>query len=1001
MKPSFFTRRSLAIILVTVFLVPIITRGTRFTLRSNRNDVVDWLPKEFPETAVHRWYNTNFPHEQFVLISWKGCTLHDAPGDDRFNVFVKKLQTPPAKVSDDDPWYFNEVISGRSLVAQLQERYGLDEDEAIRRLEGSLIGPDGESTCVIVTLNEAAKGKNLRPTLEKIHTLARESGIDPPEKESEGLFADLFNGATGIVGDLIFGRQVSEDGIRMGGPPVDNVAIDVEGECTLYRLAGLSAIVGFSIAWLVFRSIRLTLMVFFVGILAVGVGLASVFYSGGSCDAILLSMPSLVYVLAMSGSIHIVNYYRDAIHDSGKIGAPGRAISLGWRPCTIASGTTAIGLGSLCASHVIPISKFGIYSAWAVIATLALIFLLLPAMLHYYDLIGRIMRAVVKRLVPIRGVAAYADARINRPLVVQREPGEVDNTLLARWWRAVGGVIIRHNVVVSIGCLGVMAFFLVGVNQLGFSFKLMKLFSDDAQIIADYRYLEKQIGPLVPMEVVIHVDNQKCQLTPVERMRLAQGVERVIERFDEVGGALSAATMAPDIKPIVRWGANINDAQLNKVIEKYRPEFREYLTVDKDYAVATEKTYATLRELGIRDELAKPLANVELNTWTAINEYVGKESIRKGLQTVEGIDAKGAEEIAQAIGQWQEDHRDPTIEELGITGRLARRLTERKLTTLLAIERLAAEENETVVANLQSIRDIDASQAADVAEAIDQWRTANGRELWRISARVEALNDDLDYADFVHELRAELEPLLADFREKDPANRRGIEATYTGLVPLIYKTQHALMDGLINSLAMAFVLIALVMMVVLKSPSAGLLSMIPNLFPIVVIFGIMGWTGILVDIGSMMAASVALGVAVDDTIHYLTWFRRGLDQGLDRKGAVMLAYERCGTAMTQTTLIGGLGLAVFAFSTFTPTQRLGVLMLTLLTAALFGDLIFLPAVLSGPIGRVFAKSKKKRDDRLIGDETGIVSEAAAGPSARRSPMTSKRQDSSHRSKRVP
>ncbi|MCP4247567.1 MAG: MMPL family transporter, partial [bacterium] len=110
---------------------------------------------------------------------------------------------------------------------------------------------------------------------------------------------------------------------------------------------------------------------------------------------------------------------------------------------------------------------------------------------------------------------------------------------------------------------------------------------------------------------------------------------------------------------------------------------------------------------------------------------------------------------------------------------------------------------------------------------------------------------------------------------------------------------------------------------------------------------------------TMMTASVALGVAVDDTIHFLTWFRRGLDQGRDRKGAVMLAYERCGTAMSQTTLIGGLGLSVFAFSTFTPTQRFGVLMLALLTAALIGDLIFLPAILSGPIGRFFGLSRKK------------------------------------------
>lgn len=204
---------------------------------------------------------------------------------------------------------------------------------------------------------------------------------------------------------------------------------------------------------------------------------------------------------------------------------------------------------------------------------------------------------------------------------------------------------------------------------------------------------------------------------------------------------------------------------------------------------------------------------------------------------------------------------------------------------------------------------------------------------------------------FVEDIKANVEPLLAEYRK---AGVEGIDVTYTGLVPLVYKTQHELMTGLFQSLAQAFLLIALTMMLLLHSPSAGVISMIPNLFPVVVIFGIMGWMGVLVDVGSMMTASVALGVAVDDTIHYLMWFRRGLEQGLDRRNAILAAYDRCATAMTQTTFISGLGLAAFSFSTFTPTQRFGTLMLTLLFAALFGDLIFLPAACSA--GRLAGSS---------------------------------------------
>ena len=113
---------------------------------------------------------------------------------------------------------------------------------------------------------------------------------------------------------------------------------------------------------------------------------------------------------------------------------------------------------------------------------------------------------------------------------------------------------------------------------------------------------------------------------------------------------------------------------------------------------------------------------------------------------------------------------------------------------------------------------------------------------------------------------------LETTREEEQAG--GIWPVYTGVVPLVYKAQRTLLVGLVNSILLAFVLICVLMMVILRSPTAGLLSMIPNVFPIVVIFGFMGWIGALIDIGTMMTASVAMGVAVDDTVHFLTWFRR-------------------------------------------------------------------------------------------------------------------------------
>jgi len=169
----------------------------------------------------------------------------------------------------------------------------------------------------------------------------------------------------------------------------------------------------------------------------------------------------------------------------------------------------------------------------------------------------------------------------------------------------------------------------------------------------------------------------------------------------------------------------------------------------------------------------------------------------------------------------------------------------------------------------------------------------------------------------------------------------------------------------------------------------------------------MAWRGTKIDIGTMMCASVAMGVAVDDTIHFLTWFRIGMRNGLTRNEAVLEAYRRVATAMTQTTLIGGIGLAVFALSTFTPTQRFGMMMVTLLAAALVGDLIFLPALLSGPLGRFFAVSEKKsrnppvvngapKNDEAVGSDKETSGNDQSAPGETRHSAALKRHSDVHR-----
>jgi predicted RND superfamily exporter protein len=128
----------------------------------------------------------------------------------------------------------------------------------------------------------------------------------------------------------------------------------------------------------------------------------------------------------------------------------------------------------------------------------------------------------------------------------------------------------------------------------------------------------------------------------------------------------------------------------------------------------------------------------------------------------------------------------------------------------------------------------------------------------------------------------------------------------------------------------------------------------------------MGLAQTAVDIGAMMTASAALGIAVDDTLHFLVWFRRGSVVEPDRRDAIRYAYRHCATPMLRTTLICGLGLLVFALSPFKPTARFAWLMAILLSLALVADLILLPALLASPLGKCFVRSAHQQAPKADG-----------------------------------
>lgn len=849
-------------------------------------------------------------------------------------------------------------------------------------------------TCIVLTLTEPAR-RNLGRVIGRgmlgqapgrLFQISQECGVSPP------VIPPL---APPPFSMLVAAPVAAEPVIRIGGPPVDNVAIDEEGTITLVRLIGYSLFLGLVLSWMLLRSTRLMMMVFFVGGVSAMAALSMVWWSNASVDAILLTMPSLVYVLGMAGAIHIINYYRDATLSKGQNGAPERAIAHAILPCTLAALTTAIGLLSLCSSNILPIRKFGIFSAMGVMATLVLLYTYLPSALTIFP----------PKSSSVKGA------------------GQKSAQGILDFWEMIGGFILKRYWFVNAACLVVFVALGMGLFKIQTSVQLLKLFDSHSQIIKDYGWLEENFGRLVPMELVVRfpkslqqpaeaseteslqdINKARTQLSLLDRAEAVARVQDVLQKQfgyegqDIVGRGMSPITLLPNI--FKAWaGFDLRRSGYNRTLHK---EFDQLLATD----------YLAIEGPGPAEGTELWRISLRLGALNDVDYGQFVSSLRSVVQPVVAAYRCRQETIQSVVDQtgYGDDRVKGHVLVLGYDVAHAREQADLDSDQRLKIDQtqIFAETIEQCLVN----KTIPGAYWHDPnSKPLDQGKATS--EKWAAYLKefkcLILLEDHPDYDwDFIRaanpniidarEMLAEATVLPTSNRlpENKPVEisaREGeMDVVYTGVVPVVYKAQRTLLVSLIESVAWAFVLIALVMACLLsparsfwsglrprnllQALGSGAVSMIPNVFPVVIIFGFIGWSEdllgsrILVDIGTMMTASVAMGVAVDDTIHFLTWFRDGLRQGLDRREAIFAAYKHVAPAMTQTTIIAGLGLSVFALSTFTPTQRFGTLMLALLAAALVGDLIFLPALLASPLGRIFSVNPKSpSDEQPIATET--------------------------------
>jgi predicted RND superfamily exporter protein len=438
---------------------------------------IEWVPRDFPARRTYDRFTAEFESCDVLVASWPDCTL-DSPS---LAAFVAAATGPAApRDTAGHPW-FSSVTTGDTVLARLTAPpLELDRETAVDRLRGVLVGPDGRTTCAVVGFT-------------------REGLVNRRE-------------AVAWIRDLLLRTAVAPDAeLHLAGPVVDNVTVDEASADSIHTYGVPAALVILGLTWRSLRSFRFAVLVFLLSLASVGVAFASLAAWGDRMSPVLIAMPVLVLTLGVSGGIHLVNYLTAAVGDGPRHGVAA-AVRLAWLPCSLSAATTAVGLASLVVSDLEPIRVFGFHGAVGVLATLGLLFLVVPGILERW---------------PPRPRRQYAD----------RGNGHAE----------VADAIIRRAPLVLVVAAAVMLGTATGLPGLRTSVALQTLFAPESRLLADYAWLERHVAPLQPIEAVVRF-SADSGLRAVERLDLVRRIAATLDGMPEVEGVVSAATFMPDIE---------------------------------------------------------------------------------------------------------------------------------------------------------------------------------------------------------------------------------------------------------------------------------------------------------------------------------------------------------------------------------------------------------------------------------------------------------------------
>ena len=886
---------SLWIVAVVVFLLPLMVwslRGLRL-----HNDVAGWLPKDDPQARILAWYEGLFPSKDRILVSWDDASLTD-PRLQRLKERLEGMPTVGGGVEGGSPYVSEVSLPSDVLIRMLGKDIPLA--DALDRIDGVLSGRGP----LKIRFTDAGRSRGDYMGKEILRLAKVKFGLHPAVVQSELPLP-------------------SSDGISLE----DTGAWRLHEELTAY--VQNQPLYDLQLSWPGMHSETGQLDTFCAALAAMkalGSGsqtagkpcVEECFVTPGSLAAVSVSL-SEAGVADKKAAVAAV---RRAVES---IGVPAGTVRLGGQPVVNVALNTAVADAAWNRDQ----------PAWNLpksspIALSALVSILLSfVMLRSFRLATLVQLVSFLTVIIAVAVVPLTGTSMNMVLIVMPTLLIVLTTSaaihLANYWKHSGDSDPGQSVFHAAETAWLPCALASGTTAIG----LASLLASNLVPVRDFG-IYSAIGCVISFVIVLYVLPSLMLYWPKSPPPAAELETGHWNRFGMwiAQQRYLVSTICVGATVVAGWGLRYFDTE-TKVI-RYFPTDSQLV---QDYFFLEDKLSGVISIdtiVKFDEETRQTMPFLErARLVMALQQDVRQHPEISGVLSLASfLDLREADTTGMSKAKRFMLNRTQSA-------------FEDKIHRLVKSEGRDNDE----IASLLALPDY----STDWLEDGDELLNRKGDEVWRITAQTSALSSvDLEV------LTKEIDTIAGSHLSQVGSPYTG--HVVTGLIPVFLRTQQAVLESLIRSFGMAFVIIAIVMMVVLRSPMAGIFTMLPNLMPVVLVFGLLSWMRLRVDIGTMITASVALGIAVDGTLHLLTWFQQLVRQGMPIDRAVGKALEHCGPAMWQTSAAVGLGMLALLPADLLLVSRFGWIMAALIIAALIADVIFLPALLAGRLGRLIQRA---------------------------------------------